>query len=302
MKSLKITSVIILVAVFVMAAVLICLGDDVIHPSDAPKLKDWTVELIEQVRYYPVAGAYAGKMSDEDCEAIWKIWDKYEHKDGAFENESDVFFRINKDSNQPEFFEYDDRESVIQYCRIKDYNNWDVNTRTYAFISEEDKAAFLEIIEKYRSELVKWTLDIEAVRESGVNQESYEFSHASIEAFSDVWNRLRHRQYEKYISIPGYKEIPEEEIEGAVKDQPVLFTITLQNTMSEESYFRYYDKGMVLEYAEIWRDSITGKLDENHEYYQLVPSALEDMWRIIKDYTGVVEHNIYVISLRSVEK
>lgn len=270
MKSLKTISIIIIALAFVMAIVLLCTGDGIINPSSKTKLKGWSIQLNEESKYYPSIGTYKGAMSDEDCKAVWDIWNKYEHKDGCFDNVSDVFFRISENKDRPEFFEYDDRDGLIQYCKIVDRNDWDKNTRTYAYFSEEDKAAVLAIIEKYRSELVKWTLE--------VGDSKYEMTSESIKAFSDLWN-------DAYRWSPWKEAEKSDELfkEKTVKDTDALFTITLHNTWEDESYFTF--KGETLKLVTIGHNTQTGDYYEYHRWVVLKPESLAEMWKIVEDYT-----------------
>ena len=270
MKSLRTICLIILALAFVMAVVLLCIGDEVIHPSSKTKLKDWSIQLNEESRYYPGIGTYKGTMSEEDCKTIWGIWNKYEHKDGCFDNVSDVFFRISEDKDHPEFFEYDDRDGLIQYCKIVDYNDWDKNTRTFAYLSEEDQAAALEIINKIRSSLIQWTLE--------VGDSKYELTSESIKAFSDLWNNAY-----RYSSRKEAEKSDELFKEKSVKDPNALFTITLHNCWEDESYFAF--KGGTLKLVTIGHNTQTGEYYEYHRWVVLKPESLAEMWKIVEDYT-----------------
>lgn len=274
MKSLKTISIIIIALAFVMVIVLLCTGDGIINPSSKTKLKGWSIQLNEESKYYPSIGTYKGAMSEEDCKAIWDIWNKYEHKDGCFDNVSDVFFRISEDKDHPEFFEYDDRDGLIQYCKIVDRNDWDKNTRTFAYFSEEDQAAVLAIIEKYRSELVKWTLE--------VGDSKYELNSVSIKAFSDLWNNTY-----RWSSWKEAEKSDELFKEKTVKDTDALFTITLHNCWEDESYFTF--KGETLKLVTIGHNTQTGEYYEYHRWVILKPESFAEMWKIVEDYTGVIE-------------
>lgn len=281
MKSLKTISIIIITLAFVMAVVLLCTGDGIINPSSKTKLKDWSIQLNEESKYYPSIGTYKGAMSEEDCKAIWNIWNKYEHKDGCFDNVSDVFFRISEDKDHPEFFEYDDRDGLIQYCKIVDRNDWDKNTRTFAYFSEEDRAAVLAIIEKYRSELVKWTLEIgQTVGQPGYVSK-YELTSESIKAFSDLWNDAY-----RYSSREEAEKSDELFKEKTAKDQGA-FIITLHNCWEDESYFTF--KARTLKLVTIGHNTQTGEYYEYHRWVVLKPESIAEMWKIIEDYTGVIE-------------
>lgn len=270
MKSLKTISIIIIALAFVMAVVLLCTGDGIINPSSKTKLKGWSIQLNEESKYYPSIGTYKGAMSEEDCKAVWDIWNKYEHKDGCFDNVSDVFFRISEDKDHPEFFEYDDRDGLIQYCKIVDHNDWDKNTRTFAYFSEEDQSAVLEIINKYRSELVKWTLE--------VGDSKYELTSESIKAFSDLWNNAY-----RWSSWKEAEKSDELFKEKTVKDTDALFTITLHNTWEDESYITFKDETLKL--VTIGHNTQTGEYYEYHRWVVLKPESLAEMWKIVEDYT-----------------
>ncbi|MBO4790707.1 MAG: hypothetical protein J5592_00345 [Clostridia bacterium] len=280
MKSLKAVSIVILAAVFATAVILICAERN----ASAAKLSGWTIQLDETSRYHPVEGSYVGTMSDGDCRTIWNIWKKYRHPAGCFDNVSDVYFRLTDDSDGKnyEFFEYDDRDGLIQYCKIV---NDRLAKRTYAYLSGEDRAAFFQIIEKYRSELVKWTLEIEAVRGDIKNRETYELSSESIKAFSDMWFKVyRYNPNREGISEGLLKEKTE-------KDPTALFTVTLHNCRQEEAYFIYHDESLTLEYVTVVYDTLTGDYSEYRRGVVLDSESFTKMWKIIEDYTGVVEHN-----------
>lgn len=279
MKSLKTVSIVILAAVFATAVILICAERN----ASAAKLSGWTIQLDETSRYHPVEGSYVGTMSDEDCKTIWDIWKKYSHPAGCFDNVSDVYFRLTDDSDGKnyEFFEYDDRDGLIQYCKIV---NDRLAKRTHAYLSGEDRAAFFQIIEKYRSELVKWTLEIEAVRGDIKNRETYELSSESIKAFSDMWFKVyRYNPNREGISEEFFKEKTE-------KDPTALFTVTLRNCCQEEAYFIYHDESLTLEYVTAVYDTLTGDYSEYRRGVVLDSESFAKMWKIIEDYTGVVEH------------
>ena len=280
MKSLKAVSIVILAAVFATAVILICAERN----ASAAKLSGWTIQLDETSRYHPVEGSYVGTMSDGDCRTIWNIWKKYRHPAGCFDNVSDVYFRLTDDSDGKnyEFFEYDDRDGLIQYCKIV---NDRLAKRTYAYLSGEDRAAFFQIIEKYRSELVKWTLEIEAVRGDIKSQETYELSPESIKAFSDMGFKVyRYNPNREGISEGLLKEKTE-------KDPTALFTVTLHNCRQEEAYFIYHDESLTLEYVTVVYDTLTGDYSEYRRGVVLDSESFTKMWKIIEDYTGVVEHN-----------
>ena len=270
MKSLKTISIIIIALAFVMAIVLLCTGDGIINPSSKTKLKGWNIQLDECSKYYPIEGSYVGAMSEEDCKAVWNIWNKYEHEDGCFDNVSDVFFRISENKDHPEFFEYDDRDGLIQYCKIVDYNNRSKNVRTFAYFSEEDQSVVLEIINKYRSELVKWTLK--------VGNSKYEMTSESIKAFSNLWNNAY-----RWSSWKEAEKSDELFKEKTVKDTDALFTITLHNTWEDESYITF--KGETLKLVTIGHNTQTGDYYEYHRWVVLNPESLAEMWKIIEDYT-----------------
>ena len=280
MKSLKTISIVILAAVFAMTVILLCAE----RISSATNLSGWMIQLDETSRYYPVEGSYVGTMSDEDCKTIWDIWKKYSHTVGCFDNVSDVFFRLVNDGNGKnyEFFEYDDRDGFVQYCKIV---NDRLAKRTYAYLSGEDRATVFWIIEKYRSELVKWTLEIEAVRGDIKSRETYELSPESIKAFSDMWFKV-------YRYNPNREGISEEFLkEKTEKDPTALFTVTLHNCRQEEAYFIYHDESLTLEYVTAVYDTLTGDYSEYRRGVVLDSESFAKMWKIIEDYTGVVEHN-----------
>lgn len=147
MKSLKTVSIVILAAVFAMAVLLLCVSDGILSYPDTPKLKGWRMELNDR----PIERTDKGEISEEDCRAIWEIWNKYEHRVGEISNIPEVFFRIVKLPNQIEYLDYNDHEGLMNYHRMVAIGvRGAPNVGTYAYLSEEDRAAVLEIIEKYR--------------------------------------------------------------------------------------------------------------------------------------------------------
>lgn len=266
---------IILVLTLIIVGILSCVMFYFLNRSPKTKLKGWNIQLNEESKYYPGIGTYKGAMSEEDCKAIWDIWNKYEHKDGCFDNVSDVFFRISEDKNHPEFFEYDDRDGLIQYCKIVDYNDWDKNTRTFTYFSDEDQSAVLEIINKYRSELVKWTFE--------VGNSKYELTSESIKAFSDLWNNAY-----RWSSWKEAEKSDELFKEKTVKDTNVLFTITLHNTWEDESYITF--KGETLKLVTIGHNTQTGEYYEYHRWVVLKPESIAEMWKIVEDYISIIDN------------
>ena len=147
MKSLKTISIVILVAVFAMTVLLLCVSDGILSYPDTPKLKGWSIELND----YLTETSYKGGMSEEDCRAIWEIWNKYEHRVGEISTSPEVFFRIVVLPNQIEYLDFHDSDGLMKYHRIVAIGvRGAPNVGTYAYLSEEDRAAVLEIIEKYR--------------------------------------------------------------------------------------------------------------------------------------------------------
>lgn len=278
MKSLKTISIIIIALAFITAIVLLCTGDGIINPSFKTKLKDWNIQLNEECRDPSSVGTYKGIMSEEDCNAIWDIWNKYEHEDGCFDNISDVYFRINEDKNHPEFFEYDDGDGLIQYCKIVDYNNRNKNVRTFAYFSEEDQSAVLEIINKYRSSLIQWTLE--------VGDYKYELNSVSIKAFSDLWNNAY-----RWSSWKEAEKSDELFNEKTVKDTDALFTITLHNCWEDESYFTF--KNRTLKLVTIGHNTQTGDYYEYHRWVELKPESLAEMRKIVEYYIKFPDKEIY---------
>ena len=279
MKSLRTICLIILAVAFVLAVVLICID----KYSSTPKLSGWNIQLDECYRYDPVEGSYVGVMSDEDCRTIWNIWKKYDHKLGVIDNIPDVFFRIvdNKEENNYEYFAYDDRDGSIQYCKV--VNNKPVKgsySGTTDYLSEEDQVVVLAIIEKYRSELVKWTLEIgQTVGQSGYVSK-YELSYDSIKAFSDMWKKAF-----------GYNRKSDETIhETTEKDPHALFTITLHNYADKETYFICHaERSLTLEYVATYDDTSANGYYERHQTAVLTPEYIAMMWKIIEEYTGHIE-------------
>lgn len=277
MKSLKTISLIILAVVFVLAVVLICIG----KYSSTPKLSGWSIQLDECNKYYPIEGTYVGTMSDEDCKTIWNIWKKYDHKMGVIDNVPDVYFRIvdNKEEQNYEYFAYDDRDGSIQHIKI--INNKPAKKGTTDYLSGKDRAVVLGIIERYRSELVKWTLEIgQTARQSEQRLKKYELSYDSIKAFSDMWQKAF-----------GYNQESDEIIyETTEKDPYALFTITLHNSADKEAYFICHaEKSLTLEYVATYYTSSTNSYYEHHKTAILTPEYRGTMWRIIVDYAGFIQ-------------
>ncbi len=279
MKSLRTICLIILAVAFVLAVVLFFVD----KYFSVPTLSGWNIQLDECYRDDPVEGSYVGVMSDEDCRTIWNIWKKYDHKLGVIDNIPDVFFRIvdNKEENNYEYFAYDDRDGSIQYCKVVD--NKPVKgsySGTTDYLSKEDQAVVLAIIEKYRSELVKWTLEIGQTAGQSGYVSKYELSYDSIKAFSDMWKKDF-----------GYNRKSDETIhETTEKDPHALFTITLHNYADKEAYFICHaERSLTLEYVATYYDTSANGYCERHKTAVLTPVYIAMMWTIIEEYTGHIE-------------
>ena len=226
-----------------------------------PKSSGWSIELIKDWNI----GTYKGAMSEKDRKTILDIWNKYEQTKGSVIVGPDACFRISDDENHTEFFAYNEKDGLIQYCLAdyQDYHDRYKNINTFAYLSEEDQAVVRAMIKKYRSKLVKWTLK--------AGHSKYELTSESIEAFAALWDDV-------YMGVKT-KSFEEKQ----QKDPDALFTITLHNCGEGESYFIFKDKTLkfvIIEHFPI------GEYREYHRWVILKPESLATMWKIIEYYTG----------------
>ncbi|MBO7361418.1 MAG: hypothetical protein J6V48_09855 [Clostridia bacterium] len=229
----------------------------------------WQIRLNEvRLGDQKCIGSYLGDITKEDSDKLLEIWNRYRHEEGCFDNMPDVRFSAIPDEpdGSGEFFEYDSSDGLMQYSR------WTGGKKngtggTYAYFSETDQAEILEIIERYKKDLVRWTL-----RADGTE---YPFPDEEISLFSDFWFRETGSGKESYTllrdwgeeekrkiieergEIKGEKLIREIEarqekaleIAGTVENVRETFTLTLHNTaFYDRSVFIYYADARVLEF------------------------------------------------------
>lgn len=229
----------------------------------------WQIRLNEvRLGDQKCIGSYLGDITKEDSDKLLEIWNRYGHEEGCFDNMPDVrFSAVPEEAGvSEEFFDYDSSHGLMQYSR------WTGGKKngtggTYAFFSETDQAEILEIIERYKKDLVRWTL-----RADGTE---YPFPDEEISLFSDFWFRetgsgkesytllgdwgeeAKSRIIEERGEIKGEKLIREIEarqekaleIAGTVENVRETFTLTLHNTaFYDRSVFIYYADARVLEF------------------------------------------------------
>lgn len=190
------------------------------------------IQLNEWAHDTSGVGTYSGRMSEEDSRTVLEIWNRQDHKKGAFLNISDVFFRVEEDYNKGnfEYYEYDSLHGLMQYVKIVNaYNKKKMKSTggTYAYISGEDMVILEAIAEKYRSELVYWTL-------TGRGEE-YRMSDGDRRAFSETWAYLTRHDY----TLEEYEPV------GSINE---TCTITVNNSYLP-AFFRYYEDTGRIEYC-----------------------------------------------------
>jgi hypothetical protein len=261
----------------------------------------WYIDLED---YQCRVATYRGEMTEEDKETVLGIWEKYEHKEGHFANIPDVFFRIVEDYEDQrfEFFSYDTYDGLIQYAKNGNYDDTE-KRGLYAFLSAEDRLTVLEIVEKYRKELVRWTLN--------TGGSDYVLSEGSVSAFSDCWREAdrgygcekvtlepdsvldKRRRVSKKLGSDVQKAI---EVAELVRDREPVFTLTLHNTVYGTDRFRYFADVRVLEYTYSGKtDQVSGKTEIFRDYVLADDRFESALLSIIDVCTGAAEAPTYKV-------
>ncbi len=211
--------------------------------------------------------SYSGSMSPEDSKTVLEIWNRYEHEKGVFDNAPGVFFRIQEDYEKGnfEFFSYDMSTGLMQYAKTLnayDARNKKVEGGTYANISGEDMDRLYAIAEKYREELVLWTLSVDG--------SEYRMSDGDRHEFYLLWNRLADSQPPEYESKPGSAE-------SCIRE---TCRITVNNSSYSPTFFRYYGDSGCVEYRYSGRNG-KGEIQEYSEFRFAgdLKESLEELFR-----------------------